>query len=147
MHILRFGFYCCDKDHDQKQRGRKVITSSYSSTQQSITEKVGIGTQGQNPESETGTEAIEECYSLTCSSKTCSARFLIAPRTISPWVAPPTVSWALLHQSSVKKKCTTDITTGQSDRNACSVEVYSSKMTVTLCQLDIKLTRTVPVNN
>ena len=33
----------------------------------------------------------------------CSACFLTEPRTTSPWMAPPTMVWALSHQSPIKK--------------------------------------------
>jgi hypothetical protein len=33
----------------------------------------------------------------------CSACFLIKPRTTSPGMAPPTIGWALPHQSPIKK--------------------------------------------
>jgi hypothetical protein len=33
----------------------------------------------------------------------CSACFLIEPRTTSPGLAPPTMGWALPHQSIIKK--------------------------------------------
>lgn len=37
-------------------------------------------------------------------SVACSACLLTQPRTICLWMAPPTMSWASLHQSLIKKK-------------------------------------------
>lgn len=43
---------------------------------------------------------MKGCYLLACSCSNCS---LIAPRTINQRDAPPTMGWALLHHSLIKK--------------------------------------------
>lgn len=58
--------------------------------------------QGRDPETGADTEAMEE-YCLQALLNTACSDCLLTPRIASPGVAPPTVSWALPHQSPIKK--------------------------------------------
>jgi hypothetical protein len=58
--------------------------------------------QGRDPEAAADTEAKEgAAYCLL--PMACSTCFLIEPRTTCPGMSPPTMGWALLHQSLIKK--------------------------------------------
>jgi len=48
-------------------------------------------------------EAMEGCCFLACSSWLAQPVLLMGPTTTRPEMAPPTVSWALPHQSLIKK--------------------------------------------
>jgi hypothetical protein len=66
----------------------------------SITE----GSQDRNMESGTDTEAMEECHFLGLLFMVCSVCFPILPKITYPGMGKqPTMSWALLHQSLIKK--------------------------------------------
>jgi hypothetical protein len=52
---------------------------------------------GWNLEAGADAEAMEECYLTGLLLMTCSVCFLIERRTISLWIAPPTVGWFLPH--------------------------------------------------
>lgn len=59
------------------------------------------------------------------------ACLLVAPR---PTQATPAVSWALSHQSSIKK-CSTGLPTDLSSGGVFSIEVSTSQMTLAFVKL------------
>ena len=59
--------------------------------------------QGRNLEAGADAEAMEECCLLVCSSWLVQPAFFIEATTTSPGMAPPTMGWALPHQSLIKK--------------------------------------------
>lgn len=80
--------------------GKKEFVSTYSFPSQSIVE---AETRGRKLEAGAEAEAVEKCYFLACASGLTRPAFLhIAARTTSPG-SPPTVSWVLPNQPSVKK--------------------------------------------
>jgi hypothetical protein len=83
------------------------------------------GSQGRNLEVVTDAEAIEECYLLAC-----IACLLIAPRTTSPGVPLPTVSWALLYHSSIN-----EMHHRLAHRGIFSIKIPSSQMTLACVRL------------
>ena len=66
----------------------------------------------------------------------CSTCFLTEPRTTSPGMAPPTMGWALLYQSLIKKM-PYKFTYSQSHRGIFKIKVFSSHMFL-VCQVDRK---------
>lgn len=92
------------KHHDQKQIGEEMVYLAYTSTPQFITK----GSQSRNSHRE-GTwsqELLQKPWRVLLTDllpMACSACFLMEPRITSPGMAPTTMSWALPHQSPVKK--------------------------------------------
>jgi hypothetical protein len=82
------------KHHDNKQLGVERVNFILHLRSYSIAE----GSLGRSLEAGADAEATEERCSLAC-----SACFLLAPRTASLGMAPPTMGQALPHQSSIKK--------------------------------------------
>jgi len=62
--------------------------------------------------------------------KACSACFPVEPRTTSPAMVPPTVGWALPHQSLIKK-----ISYRLAYSSIFSIEVLSIQMTLACVEL------------
>lgn len=88
-------FYCCDKQHDQKQLGEeRVFFLAYSLL--SIVQGYGAGIQGRSLEARADAKTMEE-HGLACTPGLCSAAMLIPSRTTCPAVSLPTVNWALPH--------------------------------------------------
>lgn len=80
--LFKFGFYCCDKNHDQKQFGKSPL------------KKANVEIQGRTLEAGTEAEVIKECCLLTYLVWLAQFSFSY-PRTICPGVAPLTVGCAL----------------------------------------------------
>jgi hypothetical protein len=66
--------------------------------------EVRTGTQGSNLGTRIVAEAIEECCLLACSSRLTQPAFIIHTQDHLTVVAPPTVGWAVPHQSFITKK-------------------------------------------
>ena len=98
--------------------------------------------QSRNLEAGADAEATEECCLLACSPMACSTCFIIKLGTTSPGVAPPTMGWALPHQSLIKK---------MPHRLAYSPILWRCFLSwasflldgSSLCQVDIKLPSTI----
>ena len=58
---------------------------------------------GRDPEAEADAEAMEGCCFTDLLPTAFSVFFLIQSRTTRPNMATPTMGWALLHQSLIKK--------------------------------------------
>jgi hypothetical protein len=88
----------------QKQVGEKRVHLAYTSISQSIIEgnqdrnSHGAGTWKQKPIQRPWRRMLTGLLPIAW-----SACFLIEPRTTSPGMAPPTMGWALPHQSVIKK--------------------------------------------
>jgi hypothetical protein len=61
------------------------------------------GKQGRNLEAGADAEGMGGLLLTGLLSMACLVCFLLEPRTTSPGVAPPTVSWTIPHQSLIKK--------------------------------------------
>lgn len=85
-------------------------------------------TQGRNLEAETEAEAMEILCFLAWSPQLALPAFFIGSRATNLRVAPPTVAWALLHQSSKKRKWPTGLPKGQPGGSIFLIDVPSSKM-------------------
>lgn len=83
-------FIYCNKhnDHSTTWRGKDLLLLPVDSVSLS---KVRAETPDQNLMERTQRSAV---YCLVC---------LMSPRPTCPWVTPPTVGWALSHQSPVRK--------------------------------------------
>ena len=70
--------------------------------------------------------------------------FLIQPRTSSPGVAPPTMGWALLHQSPTEKMTYWFAYSPVLGKSFLSWSSFPSDDS-SVCQVDIKLLGTIPI--
>lgn len=91
--------------------------------------KVKARTQGSIPVAGAEAEPMEKCSSLVCSQNL----FQLPPRTTCLEVALPIVGWAPLHESV--KKMPHRLAVGSSDEGIFLVEVPSSQVIFSLCQV------------
>lgn len=82
----------------------------------------------------TGTKTIKECCLLVCSLMIFPVYFLMLSKTTFSGMAPPTVSWTLPYQLSIKNM-STDLSTGQSYGGIFSMKVLFSQMTLSCVKL------------
>jgi hypothetical protein len=83
------------KHHDKIKLGRKRFIQLTLPYQGSSSKEVRTGIQtGQEPDAEAMEEGMLLTGSLPIAFSVC---FLIEPRTTSPGMAPPTISWAFPH--------------------------------------------------
>lgn len=130
--LFWLGLYRCDNTPWPEASwgslfGVQFIIDEFISAYRSVTE----GGQGRNLNAETA-EAVEECTCLTC-----TVCFFYSGATC-PGVAPPTVGWALPHQSFIKKTPQSPPLANLMKENITLVEVSSFQMTLAC----VKLTET-----
>ena len=98
---LSYNFYCWDETPWPKQLQWYRVYLAYSYVHITVYHWRKSGqklTQSRSLETGADVEAMEGYCLLAC-----SACFLIEPRTTSLGMAPPTMGWALPHQSLIKK--------------------------------------------
>lgn len=95
--VSQLSYNCCDLMLYPKASWRGKIYFPYTSTSQPIIEE----SQGRNLESDM-MQKQQRGPAYWMLSMVCSVYFLIEARIIRPEVAPPTIGWALPHQSLTK---------------------------------------------
>ena len=125
------------KQYDQSNVGRKEFTWLLLPHHYSLLKEVRTGTlTGQEPGGRSGCRGHGGVLLTDLLTMPSSTSFLVVPGTTSSGRAPPTMNWALPHQSLMKKKYPTGLPAAQSYGDRFFTPSFGS--CVKLYQIDIK---------